>query len=199
MAPASKGTKAGTLAWALGLSGGAVCCLGAIAGPKLLTFQARARTSEAKANLRMLFVAELDHERQAGAYSADLASVGFDPERGNRYAYFLAEAGPLVRRNQAAQLAPDGGYSVLGNDTFKLHGEELTSYAQTGCRITPGRDPDGAELRLGATASGFVAAAARQDSKGAPFDCWSISSMERTTASGQRIPSGEPLHESERE
>ncbi|HEX4382201.1 MAG TPA: hypothetical protein VH083_04605 [Myxococcales bacterium] len=51
------------------------------------------KSSEAWGNLRGLHTAEIAYFNELHTYSADLAELGFAPERGNRYAYYLDTAG----------------------------------------------------------------------------------------------------------
>jgi prepilin-type N-terminal cleavage/methylation domain-containing protein len=60
--------------------------LAAIAIPNFLKFQARAKQSEAKANLKAMFTASKSRFAEEGALGCGLC--GFQPEKGNLYAYF---------------------------------------------------------------------------------------------------------------
>src|SRR3989304_7743325 len=57
-----------------------------IAMPSFLRFQARAKQSEAKANLQAIFKSEKAYYAEASMYGS-FASIGFGPEGGNRYTY----------------------------------------------------------------------------------------------------------------
>src|SRR5437879_6927484 len=63
--------------------------LAAIAIPNFLRFQARTKQSEAKANLKSMFVAEKAYFQEKDTYSSATLSIGFAPERSNRYQYNL--------------------------------------------------------------------------------------------------------------
>jgi type IV pilus assembly protein PilA len=63
--------------------------LAAAAIPSFMRFQARAKQSEAKANLKALFVAERSYYLEANTYTASFPQCGFSVERGNRYAYTI--------------------------------------------------------------------------------------------------------------
>jgi type IV pilus assembly protein PilA len=59
--------------------------LAAIAIPNFMKFQARARQSEAKANLKGIFTAKKARFAEQGYYACGFC--GFSPEEGNRYTY----------------------------------------------------------------------------------------------------------------
>src|SRR5205085_1607590 len=63
--------------------------LAAIAIPNFIKFQARAKQSEAKANLKAVYTAEKAYYQEKDTYSNEVGRIGFAPERGNRYAYDL--------------------------------------------------------------------------------------------------------------
>ncbi len=62
--------------------------LAAIAIPNFIRFQARARQSEAKANLKTVFVAQKAYYADKQTYDDVFTTIGFLPEMNNRYAYF---------------------------------------------------------------------------------------------------------------
>src|SRR4051812_47117589 len=62
--------------------------LAAIAIPNFLKFQARAKQSEPKGNLKAISTAEQSFaSANEGAFTNDNVALGWTPERGNRYAY----------------------------------------------------------------------------------------------------------------
>ena len=65
--------------------------LAAIAIPNFMKFQARAKQSEAKANLKGMFTASKSRFAEDGSLNCGLC--GFTPEKNNLYAYFTATAG----------------------------------------------------------------------------------------------------------
>jgi type IV pilus assembly protein PilA len=195
-----------TVLWAVVVAGVAILFLGAIAAPKYGRF-GRAKQNEARQNLKSIYTGMRSYYQEKDTYLADAREIGFQPERGNRYAYFLAPGGPVERRNAQASATPAAaaGVTAVGNDVFKTGGVEVTSAAQTGCKVTPGKDEEGREITLGVTPGlkgGFVALAARvgEESitgKQGAFECWSVASMERTARSGSKIPAGVPYNETE--
>ncbi len=63
--------------------------LAAIAIPNFLRFQARAKQSEAKTNLKAIFTGQKSFYAERDAYTVETGLVAFAPERGNRYRYDL--------------------------------------------------------------------------------------------------------------
>ncbi len=72
--------------------------LASLAIPNFIRFQARARQSEVRANLRASFSAERSFYGNSQIYLDDASVVGFSPEWNNRYSYFFGGAGS-ERRN----------------------------------------------------------------------------------------------------
>lgn len=173
MAATSRRTKLGSILWGLGVAAVPIFFYAAIAGPKLISFRSRARQSQASSDLRNLSRAMQHYREEHEAFEADVHKVGWQPE-GIDYLYFVSDAAPLNPSANAANLP-----------------------TQTACSITSGKDEDGRELRVGVTRTAFIALAVSRDQDRGNFDCWSVASMARTAASGQRIPAGEPFHESE--
>src|SRR5439155_12371974 len=57
--------------------------------PNFIRFQAASKQSEAKANLKALYMAEKAYFQEKDTYHSNPSVVGFAPERGNRYQYNL--------------------------------------------------------------------------------------------------------------
>ncbi len=94
--------------------------LAAIAIPNFIKFQARSKQSEPKSNLKGLFTAQKSYFQEKDRYSAVAGAIGFSPERGNRYAYWLAVTAPnatVQQRNAAA--IPPGQNHQIEVDTFR--------------------------------------------------------------------------------
>ena len=92
--------------------------LASIAIPNFLKFQARSKQSEVKASLKTFFVAERAYYADHEEYSGNIYTVGFQPERGNRYAYYGDSTGPCQDRSVAGLPGPSGETCVLV-DTFR--------------------------------------------------------------------------------
>lgn len=75
--------------------------LASIAIPNFIKFQARSKQGEAKANLKAWFTAERAYLQEKDQYVEDLSSLGFSPERGNRYAYYFGAAKTCIERTGA--------------------------------------------------------------------------------------------------
>lgn len=63
--------------------------LASFAIPNFMRIQARVKQSEAKANLRALYVAQAGYFHEKDRFTQCLRRAGFLPERGNRYMYAL--------------------------------------------------------------------------------------------------------------
>ena len=103
--------------------------LAALAIPNFIKFQARARQSEAKSNLKSAFTAEKSYYGDKNMFLDDASIIGFAPEQNNRYEYILGGAGTerrnvvgtptLVQGNTACtNLAGSGG--LIGFDETKF-------------------------------------------------------------------------------
>ncbi len=76
--------------------------MAAIAIPNFIKFQCRAKQSEAKANLKALYVAEELHRGEKDTYTTDLATLEFRPQGERiRYDYVVVEAGRTGFRAEA--------------------------------------------------------------------------------------------------
>src|SRR5207302_6125224 len=75
--------------------GAIIGILAAIAIPNFIKFQARSKQSEAKANLKAIFTAQKAFFQEKDRFSTLTGEVGFEPERNNRYAYFLTSSGTV--------------------------------------------------------------------------------------------------------
>jgi type IV pilus assembly protein PilA len=99
--------------------------LAAIAIPNFMKFQARARQSEAKTNLKGVFTAVKAHFAEAGEYECGFC--GFSPEPGYRYNYFANATATMLDGKSgcdagsvgatAAQTNPDPSADIDGGFT----------------------------------------------------------------------------------
>ncbi|WNG19680.1 type IV pilin protein [Cystobacter fuscus] len=80
--------------------------LAAVAIPNFIKFQARSKQAEAKSNLRTWFVGQRAYQQEKGAYSEFLTTIGFSPERGNRYAYYFAQTQTCEQRSASGVTLP---------------------------------------------------------------------------------------------
>jgi hypothetical protein len=160
---------------------------------------AHSRRSEAKANLKALYTTQRMFRQEKDRYGQRFWEIGFTPERGNRFAYFLLPAGPIELREGNEVKQRDEAVTIwIDRSRFKT-APAPTSFARTGCPVTSGTDAAGNPVGLGVWGTypndAFIAAAAGDLDGDAGFDCWSIASMPRVDASGNPIPAGIPYHE----
>ena len=166
--------------------------LAAIAIPNFIKFQARSKQSEAKANLKAIFTAQKAFFQEKDRFSTLTGEVGFEPERNNRYAYFLAGTGTIEPRT-GATISQATTYTGVAVDTFKYGSALNQTYAATACSSAAGL--------TGTPATRFDAIALGNIDADATVDQWSISSDSRTfTSSGNctadtNNPSGEPAND----
>jgi hypothetical protein len=98
---ALKGTVVAALAIGLAVP---MCGVGsAIAIPSFVGYGCKSKQSEAKANLKALWVAEESWKGEHGSYSRDTNAMGFAPG-GGRYELHVLEAGPSTFRAEARGL-----------------------------------------------------------------------------------------------
>ena len=111
--------------------------LAAIAIPKFIKFQARSKQSEAKANLKAIFTAQKAFFQEKDRFSTLTGEVGFEPERNNRYAYFLAPGTTIELRDTTA-IVQATTYTGIAVDTFKYTSALNQAYADTVCNSKAG-------------------------------------------------------------
>lgn len=113
-----------------------------------MKYQARAKQSEAKANLRSIFTAQKARFADKDAYSVQGDLIGFAPERGSRYFYRLDAncAGGTWTRSVSGNASPAGSYSCITQEqarfdratpTFSTWTATLTSNATTAEGVSP--------------------------------------------------------------
>lgn len=143
--------------------------LAAIAIPNFIKFQARAKQTEVKANLKALYVAQQAFMQATSRYSSSPVTIGFAPERSNRYAYYLSGQTNCVDLSAANSVIPDDAECV-SVDTFR--------HTQAVALPPPAFAPNvgtNVPYVFNATAAGNI------DNDSA-FDKWSISSQTRGSA-----------------
>jgi len=168
--------------------------LAAIAVPNFFKFQARSKQSEAKANLKAVFTAEKAFFQEKDRFSTLIGEVGFEPERNNRYAYFLAPGGATEART-GSTITQATTYTGVLVDIFKYG--TANSMNQT----APVNQCTGSgTVGIVTTPPSFVAAAAGQIDADPEIDAWSISSDSRNLSGSNcsadaNDPSGEPAND----
>ena len=92
--------------------------LAAIAIPNFIKFQARSKQSEAKANTKAIFTAQKAFFQEKDRFSSLTGEVGFEPERNNRYAYYLGNGGSLEDR-ATSTIVNAATFTGINVDIFK--------------------------------------------------------------------------------
>jgi type IV pilus assembly protein PilA len=201
------------------ISVGIVGLLAAVALPSFARFQARAKQSEAKVNLRAMFTAQRAFQAERDRYSILVSEIGFAPERNNRYAYFVGQGGTQEDRTSAsASAAPDN--TAVQFDSFRYVDAMLfdaprinAEPAVSPCSLTlpgvhalggGGGDNSGPGSGDGGAPEGprvWTGMAQGQIDADGTLDLWSICSDARTptgascASSGIANAAGEPLVE----
>jgi len=175
--------------------------LAAIAIPNFIKFQARSKQSEAKANTKAIFTAQKAFFQEKDRFSSLTGEVGFEPERNNRYAYYLGNGGSLDDR-ATSTIVNAATFTGINVDIFKYgvgtQGATMVTSPCTctggaaGCNV-PGIDPP--------PSPAFNAGAVGNIDADSTVDVWTISSGSRVftvTASctaDANNPSGEPAND----
>jgi len=163
--------------------------LAAIAIPNFIKFQARAKQSEAKANMKAMFTAEKAFFQEKDRFSSLVGEVGFAPERNNRYSYELTASATFDNRAAATPTTPTNANGISA-DTFKNYAQPaVADFANLGGAAA------GAPIAVGGP---FVGLAAGNIDTDTTFDQWSISTDSRSIATGDNIgpnASGEPSND----
>jgi type IV pilus assembly protein PilA len=180
--------------------------LAAIAIPNFIKFQARSKQGEAKSNLKSLFTAQKSYFQEKDSFQTSINTIGYAPERGNRYAYRNGSAGSWQHRSTVnitatAQTLDDS----IEVDTFKYssaNSQPTRSTAATFTWSTVNGTPPTANEGVAGTCPScnfFATAAGNIDNEATGIDTWSISSSD-ATASGAlgntdtAAPSGIPYN-----
>jgi type IV pilus assembly protein PilA len=162
--------------------------LAAIAIPNFIKFQARAKQSEAKANLKAMFGAEKAYFSEKDRYSSIVLDAGFSPERNNRYTYFL-DASAVKDSRGGTSSSTGTNATAISADTFKGYAD-VASPPALNCGGT-----------LGVQGSSFTGEAAGNIDSDTDLDVWSVSTLGRTGAAaceshpGGNVASGEPAND----
>lgn len=155
--------------------------LAAIAIPNFLKFQARARQSEAKGNLKGLATSQKSYlARTETSYATTLYLMGFRIERGNRYSYDMGAGGNESRSasNTTVTVTDDG----VEADIYK-YGGTSAAFALGTCTATIGVVNTG-------TIS-FTAGSAANIDNDATVDSWIVSSNP-VASTGEKIGADQP-------
>jgi type IV pilus assembly protein PilA len=156
--------------------------LAAIAIPNFIKFQARSKQGEAKANLKAWFTTQRAYLQEKDRYSVNILSIGYAPERGNRYFYEFAAGTNCQTRNSAGLSNPTGDVTCITVDQGKhttmadIYTPVRPSFTFTG----PGFDPLNPGISTnscpGCNVSGYAAGQIDNDPTG--IDSWFISTKD---------------------
>ncbi|QRO01548.1 hypothetical protein JRI60_22260 [Archangium violaceum] len=157
------------------------------------------RVHEAKANLKALYTSQRAYLQEKDRYGQRLHEIGFLPERGNRFAYFLLSSGPIELRDATVETRVNDAV-IVWSDRYRFKNAPApTGFAGTGCPLIPGKDEAGRPLGVGVWGTppheAFIAVAAGNLDNDATLECWSIASVPRVDAYGNVIPEGQPYLE----
>lgn len=148
-----------------------IALLIAIAVPNFTKFQARSKRTEAVAMLKSLFLAERAYYQENESYSPYVNSVGFEPERGNRYTYDLA--GKVWQDRTTSVASQATSETGIEADTFRY------GPASNVASVMPAFFQ--ADVQTGETGN-FAGTASGNIDSDTTLDQWSISSDDRASA-----------------
>jgi type IV pilus assembly protein PilA len=161
----------------------------AIAIPNYIRFQSRSKQAECRTNLKALEVAARASFAEHHQYTSQLSELGFNPERGNRYAYF---AGPGTQEDRSKAVAVRNPTDTqVGVDVFRFKSAAITERdlpAKVAGDVVPGVSgtcPD----------CSFVAVCLGTVDNDDTLDVWSISTDVRSGSHGELIPAGTPFND----
>ncbi len=112
-----KGKGLAIAAIVVGIMWMVVAILAAIAIPNFMKFQARAKQSEAKANLVAIYTAEQTKHAEDGAYVGRFTQLNWRPETGARYTYYIGQ--DSVSAGGTAQPLPGEVETYVRKDGFR--------------------------------------------------------------------------------
>jgi type IV pilus assembly protein PilA len=165
-----------------------VCCIGtlaAIAIPNFIKFGAKSKQSEAKTNLKAIYIAERAFFAEKDTFSESFSEVGFLPERGNRYRYLIAVGGNALTPGSPGT-APYG--DIEADPKMKPDNAALLRGIPAGLRAEVGmRGECPADCGITAVAVGNI-------DGDAAVDVWSVSTDKRTI-DGEVVAAGVPHHD----
>jgi type IV pilus assembly protein PilA len=151
--------------------------------------------------MKAMFTAEKAYSAEKDQFSTLIGTIGFSPERNNRYSYFSGSTGTMTSRatNVDVSTAADDGITF---DQFKY--TDATVFVPASLNAVPastcGSNGPGATSTTIPVWTGFAQGQIDTD---ASLDLWSISTANRDLSAGgatcdQAVPnpSGEPANES---
>jgi len=151
------------------LAGG--CCLlgtvAAIAIPNYMKFNSRAKQSECKTQVKGAYVAERAYFAEKDTFSENETEVGYTPDGRSSVLLFSLSAAPIGKGPNPDAL----GAAIRENTSGQLGivGKCPDCNITIGCAANIDKDPE--------------------------IDVWTVSTADRTSRSGQKIPAGQPYNE----
>jgi type IV pilus assembly protein PilA len=179
--------------------------LAAIAIPNFIRFQARSKQSEAKANLKSLFTAQRSQFQEKDRYLTNIRTLGFAPERGNRYYYLLNAAPVSVENRNLVGVVQANTDEAIGVDKFKYPNVASTQPAAAAlgvawsAAVSAGPAPAGYGVTGACPTCNFLASATGNvDNENVGIDHWVIASIDGGGAPNcgdaldNTMPAGQP-------
>ena len=152
------------------------------------------RQSEARANLKALYTAAKAYFQEKDVYSTKVQTIGFSPERGNRYRYVLTVY-PMSLEDRSG-VTPISSFTDEGIDVdlFKFPQNLYPTITQGPCAGTP------VWGITGVNPAHFTAVAYGNIDGDNTLDVWTISTVSRTLTGSNcdavgNVASGEPAND----
>jgi type IV pilus assembly protein PilA len=179
--------------------------LAAIAIPNFIKFQARSKQSEAKTGLKGVFQAEKSYFAERDTYSNAFNQIGYIPERGNRYAYYLGATGSQGRSTATLGTPADSnGFQIIEVDLYKIPGSQSQpALATTGLTLIPDTSVSAPTTSVGIYSGpngSFIAGASGSVDNDSDNDMWfvggslAIQVVTSACSDAQNAPSGVPAN-----
>jgi type IV pilus assembly protein PilA len=179
--------------------------LAAIAIPNFIKFQARSKQGEAKSNLKGMFTTQRSWFQEHDEYLTRIHRMGYNPERGNRYAVLNGAAAAGELRDTAAGTVAVGD-AAISVDTFKFTAATLWPTASAGTvaptwtagSATPLANPGGVAVTApGCPTCEFSTYALGNIDNDATIDAWYVGSTSSTYVRAddgltENVPAGVP-------
>lgn len=113
----------------------AMGCAAAIAIPNFVKFQCRSKQSEAKGNLKALYVAQESHRAEKDTYSTDPTALGFQPMGQKiRYQYVVLDA------SKEAFHAEARGIGEMEGDLWTIDNANTLKNVTSTCGFEPSQE-----------------------------------------------------------
>ncbi len=107
--------------------------LAAIAIPNFVKFQCRSKQSEAKGNLKAIYVSEESYRAEADTYGTNTTVIGFQP-KGNKIRYVYTIAASTNSNTFTATATPAAQFSgELSSDSWTVDNNNNVTNGTNGC------------------------------------------------------------------